>query len=171
MRRIALIGAALAVMALAVWSLASDETEGTNMTEPAEAEKQLVTPRDDLTELKGIIDIPGTPQVSWARLPRGRIDQTGRLPAPTDLILFALLDYGSADSALKALLNTDGTADTLDFDKEPVRYNWFPQKILASMDAGSIPVIDHGWQENFGGADLASFPGAPGVLLLSYPMP
>ena len=140
------------------------------MTEQDDAEKQLVIPRDDLAELKGIIDIPGTPRVSWARLPRGRIDQTGRLPAPTDLVLLAVLDYGSANAAQATLINTDGTAGTLDFDREPARYNWFPAVILDSIDAGRIPVIDHGWQENFGGADLTSFPSAPGILLLSYPL-
>lgn len=170
MRKTILIGAALAAVALAVWSLAPDDTEGTSMTEQADAEKQLVIPRDDLAELRGIIDVPGTPRVSWARLPRGRIDQTGRLPAPTDLILLAVLDYGSAEAAQAALTNTDGTAGTLDFDREPARYNWFPEAILASINEGRIQVIDHGWQDNFGGADLASFPGAPGILLLRYPL-
>ena len=81
-----------------------------------------------------------------------------------------MLDYGSAEAAQAALTNTDGTAGTLDFDREPARYNWFPEAILASINEGRIQVIDHGWQDNFGGADLASFPGAPGILLLRYPL-
>lgn len=157
-----LTGVLLIAGALMVWTVWPNER--TIM------EEKIVTPNTDLAGLREITAIPGAPKALWARIPMGKIDQTGRLPGPTDLILMAVLDYGNSGAVEDVLGDAEGSKGSLDFAKEPVRHNWYPDEILATLSDGKIPVIDYGPIDAFGGQRVSVFEGTPHILLLRKPL-
>lgn len=168
MKKAIVIGALLLGCAAVFWAVTPKQEDRLNMEEQ---EKQIVTPNTDLARLAEITTVVGQPAVLWARIPMGRIDQTGRLPGPTDLGLIAVLDYGTASAAETALGGAKGEASELDFAKEPVRYNWFPGAILDTITDGKIAVVNYGFLDQFGDARVSSVTGAPQILLLTMPLP
>jgi hypothetical protein len=140
-------------------------------TKDLKMQEQIVTAKTDFTELTQLTAIAGHPSVLWARLPMGRIDQNGRFPGPTDLAVYAVLDYGTKETADRILLGAEGQPEALSFDSEPVRYNWFPKPVLDTLAEGEITVVQYGMLEKFGYASISRFVDAPRFLLLIKPLP
>lgn len=158
----------VALFGIALWALQADtqDKKGKEMSEQTSPDKQIVTPNEDLAGLQKIVPIVGAPQARWARVPVGRIEISIRIPGPTDLVVIAELDYGTAEAAQAALGAFEGKPGTLDLAEEPVRYNWLSQSVLDAADDGKLAVEEFGRLETFGDAEIRQVRGVPQVLLL-----
>lgn len=136
-----------------------------------QATASVVRPQDDVEELRAIVAVPGAPEATWARLPMGRILPSSDVPGPTDLMLYAVLDYRSAAAARDVLGERQATSEVLDVASEPERYDWLPQAVLAQVSDGSLSVLRYGALDRFGGADVVAFEAVPRFLLVRKVLP
>ena len=131
---------------------------------------QLVTPQGSLTDLAAITPVPGSPAVLWARLPMGKLPRSGEVPGPTDLILIAILDYGTIPAADAVLKGADGKQYDLNIAKEPEKYDWMPEPVLNAADNGALAFTDLTGAEGFGDAKVWRIVDAPQFVMLRKPL-
>lgn len=135
-----------------------------------EAMDQTVTAQTSLEDLSAITPVVGAPVVSWARLPMGKIVSGRDVPGPTDLILTAILDYGSQDAATAALGGAGGAPTVLDFSAEPVRYSWWPATLSETLEGGKLAAEEYLGVAGFGDAAILRTDAAPQFLILRKPL-
>lgn len=139
-------------------SESAEEQEQTS----SETEELIVTARTDLDELKRITPIVGQPkQVWWLRTPMGHQSDSG-VPGPTDIMLEAIIDYGSADAVAALLKGKSGTSVRL------VGSDWHPDMMRDAADSDArIEAEQYIKVDGFDRDARISVPRAePGVVIL-----
>lgn len=127
-----------------------------------ETEEMIVTARTDLDELAELTPIAGQPeQVWWLRRPMGQ-QSDSNVPGPTDIMLEAIIDYGSAEAVTALLKGRSGTAVRL------VGSPWYPDIMREATNGDErIPAEQYIKVDGFNRDARISVPtGGPGVVIL-----
>lgn len=131
-----------------------------------ETKEMIVTASTDLEELTALTPIAGQPaQVWWLRRPMGK-QSNSNVPGPTDIMLEAIIDYGSAEAVAALLKGRSSTAVRL------VGSPWYPEIMREATNGEErIPAEQYIRLEGFNRDARISVPtGEPSVVILHQVM-
>jgi len=142
---------------LAACPEAAEDTEITS----GETEVITVNAQTDLTDLNQLTSIPGEPrQVWWLRSALG--DRPGEgAPGPTDIMLEAVIDYGSADVVASLVGESSGAALQLE------SATWHPDALINAAEGEKLDVQQYLKVDGFDQSAGVNVPmAAPGFIIV-----